>query len=80
MLPVDVPQLPDNAATPAQWLDYHEDAARHVASVLAYRRQIVEWAEKHGNGPVKIETDAVSAREMVERGGGRYILKQGAAS
>jgi hypothetical protein len=69
MLPVDVPKPPDNSASPAAWLDYHEDAARHVALVLQYRRQRSEWAEKHGSGPVKIETDTVSAREMVDRGG-----------
>jgi hypothetical protein len=79
-LPDAVPQRPEPAAVPAAWLDYHEDAARHVALVLAYRRLHAEFIQKYGDGPVKIETDPVSAREMIERGGGRYILKQGAAS
>jgi hypothetical protein len=80
ILPTDVPKPPDNLASPAQWLDYHEDAARHVALVLQYRRERSAFTQQHGDGPVKIETDPVSAREMIERGGGRYILKRGANS
>jgi hypothetical protein len=62
-LPATVPQEPDSTATPAQWLDYEEDVAHHVALVLKYRRERAEWVQRHGGGPVKIETDAVSARE-----------------
>ena len=68
-----VPQRPEHTAVPARWLDFEEDAAHFVALVLKFRRERAEFVQKHGNGPVKIETDAVSAREMVERGGGRYV-------
>jgi|SRR6516225_10532058 hypothetical protein len=67
-----VPKQPDPTATPAEWLEYEEDVAHHVASVLKFRREKAEFDQKH-EGPVKIETDAVSAREMIERGGGRYV-------
>ena len=66
-LPDVVPQRPEHTAVPARWLDFEEDTAHFVALVLKYRRERAEFVLKHGNDPVKIETDAVSAREMVER-------------
>ena len=74
-LPADVPKEPGSTATPGQWLDYEEDVATYVALVFKFRRERAAFVEKHGSGPVKIELrDPVSAREMVERGGGRYIM------
>jgi hypothetical protein len=67
-----VPKEPDHTATPAEWEDYETDVAHHVALVLKYRREKAEFDQKY-EGPVKIETDAVSAREMIERGDGRYV-------
>jgi hypothetical protein len=79
-LPDAVPQRPEPTATPARWLDFEEDTAHFVALVLKFRRERAEFVQKHGSGPVTLDTDPVSAREMVERGDGRYILKQGADS
>src|SRR5262252_7143536 len=76
-LPADVPKEPDITATLGRWLDYEEDVATYVALVLKFRRERSLWTEKHGTGPVKIETDAVSAREMVMRGAGRYVMPGG---
>jgi|SRR6516164_6148133 hypothetical protein len=73
-LPAPAPTKPNSTATPAAWLDYEEDVAHHVALVLQYRRQRAEWVQRHGGGPVKVETDAVSAREMVERSAGRMVF------
>jgi hypothetical protein len=69
----DVPEKPDPAATPSAWQDYETDLSGHIAKVLQYRRLRAEWVQAHGGDPVKIETDPVSAREMIERGGGRYV-------
>src|SRR6516165_2608141 len=74
-LPDAVPQRPEPTAVPARWLDFEEDTAHFVALVLKFRRERAEFVQKHGNGPVTLDTDPVSAREMVERGDGRYILK-----
>src|SRR6516162_3078218 len=74
-LPVDVPTRPNPAATPAQQEDYETDVSHYVAKILQYRRERAEFTQKHGNGPIKIATDAVSAREMIDRGAGRYVLK-----
>jgi hypothetical protein len=76
-LPADVPKEPAVTATPGQWLDYEEDVSSYVALVLKFRRERSLWTEKHGTGPVKIALDPVSAREMVERGAGRYVLPSG---
>jgi hypothetical protein len=75
-LPDAVPQRPEPTAVPARWLEFEEDTAHFVALVLKFRRERAEFVQKHGNGPVTIEADPVSAREMVDRGAGRYILKQ----
>jgi hypothetical protein len=72
-LPDAVPQRPEHTATPAAWLDYDEDVAHHVALVLKYRRERAEWTQKHGGNPVKLELDAVSAREALANGAGRYV-------
>jgi hypothetical protein len=72
-LPATVPQEPEPTATPAAWLDYEEDCARHVALVLKYRRERAEWTQKHGGGPVRLDLDPASAREAIERGGGQYV-------
>jgi hypothetical protein len=73
-LSTTVPQEPEHTATPAQWLDYEEDVAHHVAMVLKYRRERAEWTQKHGGGPIRMELDAVSAREAIANGAGRYVL------
>ena len=73
-MPVDVPKEPDITATPGRWLDYEEDVATYVALVLKFRRERVEWTQKHGNGPIEIKTDVVSGQEMVERGAGRFRI------
>jgi hypothetical protein len=71
--PAAAPQEPDSTATPAQWLDYDEDVAHHVALVLRYRRERAEWTQKHGGGPIRLELDPVSAREALAHGAGRYV-------
>jgi hypothetical protein len=78
-----VPTRPDSTAPPSAWQDYELDLSRHVAAVLRWRREKVEFDQKHG-GSVKLELDAASAREALERGAGRYVsplppgLKRGA--
>jgi hypothetical protein len=72
-LPASVPKAPEHTATPSAWLDFETDASHHVALVLKYRRERAEWIQKHGGSPIRLELDHVSAREMIERGGGRYV-------
>jgi hypothetical protein len=69
----DVPQRPEHTATPAQWLDYEEDCAHHVALVLKYRRERAEWVQKHGGSPVRLDLDSASAFEALKNGAGRYV-------
>ena len=72
-LPVAVPTRPDSTAPPSAWQDYETDVSRHIALVLKYRRARAEWVQKHGGGPVRLELDPLSAREAIERGGGRWV-------
>jgi hypothetical protein len=63
----------DTKQDQAAWEDYETDVAHHVAAVLRYRRERAEWVQKHGGNPVKLELDAVSAREALAHGAGRYV-------
>jgi hypothetical protein len=69
-----VPTRPEPTATPGEWADYETDVARHVAAVLKFRREKAEFNQQH-DGPVEIQVDVVSGREMIERGAGRFVSK-----
>jgi hypothetical protein len=68
-----VPTRPEPTATPGAWEDYETDVARHVAAVLRYRRERADWIQQHGGGPIRLELDAVSAREALVNGAGQYV-------